>query len=86
MYNIFVDNGFSVIKVNFRGVKSEGVFDNGQGLSDQNFGLDRETEFRLQPLLSGFSFGSLICMQLIIEDLGNNFIAISPQPNVWFLE
>ena len=36
MYNIFLENGFSVIKVNFRGVgKSDGVFDNGQGeLSD----------------------------------------------------
>ena len=32
MYNIFLENGFSVIKVNFRGVgKSDGVFDNGQG-------------------------------------------------------
>ena len=36
MYNIFLENGFSVIKINFRGVgKSDGVFDNGQGeLSD----------------------------------------------------
>ena len=36
MYNTFLDNGFSVIKINFRGVgKSDGVFDNGQGeLSD----------------------------------------------------
>ena len=32
MYNNFLENGFSVIKVNFRGVgKSDGVFDNGQG-------------------------------------------------------
>ena len=32
MYNIFLENGFSVIKVNFRGVgKSDGIFDNGQG-------------------------------------------------------
>ena len=32
MYNIFLENGFSVIKVNFRGVgKSEGVFDDGEG-------------------------------------------------------
>ena len=40
MYNIFLENGFSVIKVNFRGVgKSEGVFDNGQGeLSDAAVG------------------------------------------------
>ena len=35
MYNIFLENGFSVIKVNFRGVgKSDGVFDNGQGGED----------------------------------------------------
>ena len=42
MYNIFLENGFSVIKVNFRGVgKSDGVFDNGQGeLSDAAAALD----------------------------------------------
>ena len=29
MYNIFLENGFSVIKINFRGVgRSEGIFDN----------------------------------------------------------
>ena len=35
-FNVFVKNGFSVLKLNFRGVgKSEGTFDNGQGeLSD----------------------------------------------------
>ena len=32
MYNIFLENGFSVIKVNFRGVgKVKVSFDNGQG-------------------------------------------------------
>ena len=42
MYNIFLENGFSVIKINFRGVgKSDGVFDNGQGeLSDAAAALD----------------------------------------------
>ena len=42
MYNIFLENGFSVIKVNFRGVgKSDGIFDNGQGeLSDAAAALD----------------------------------------------
>ena len=42
LYNVFLENGFSVIKVNFRGVgKSEGVFDNGQGeLSDAAAALD----------------------------------------------
>ena len=42
MYNIFLENGFSVIKINFRGVgKSDGVFDNGQGeLADAAAALD----------------------------------------------
>ena len=35
-YNVFMKNGFSVLRLNFRGVgKSEGTFDKGQGeLSD----------------------------------------------------
>ena len=72
MYNIFLENGFSVIKVNFRGVgKSEGVFDNGQGeLSDAAAALDwieRQNLDYSQCWVSGFSFGSLICMQLIMR-------------------
>ena len=60
----------SVIKVNFRGVgKSDGVFDNGQGeLSDAAAALDwieRQNLDYSQCWVSGFSFGSLICMQLI---------------------
>ena len=41
-YNSFYKNGFSVIRINFRGVeKSDGVFDNGQGeLSDAAAALD----------------------------------------------
>jgi alpha/beta superfamily hydrolase len=89
MYNIFMKNGFSVIKVNFRGVgKSEGTFDNGQGeLSDAAATLDwieRQNIDYSQCWVSGFSFGSLICMQLIMRRPEvNNFIAISPQPNVY---
>ena len=88
-YNIFLENGFSVIKVNFRGVgKSDGVFDNGQGeLSDAAATLDwieRENLDYSQCWVSGFSFGALICMQLIMRRPEvNNFIAISPQPNVY---
>ena len=88
-YNVFVNNGFSVIKINFRGVgKSDGVFDNGQGeLSDAAAALDwieRENLDYSQCWVSGFSFGSLICMQLIMRRPEvNNFIAISPQPNVY---
>ncbi|MDA9624330.1 alpha/beta hydrolase [Pelagibacteraceae bacterium] len=88
-YNIFLENGFSVIKLNFRGVgKSDGVFDNGQGeLSDAAAALDwieRENLDYSQCWVSGFSFGALICMQLIMRRPEvNNFIAISPQPNVY---
>ena len=89
MYNLFLKNGFSVIKVNFRGVgKSDGIFDNGQGeLSDAAAALDwleKENPGYSQCWVSGFSFGSLICMQLIMRRPEvNKFIAISPQPNVY---
>ena len=71
-YKSFYKNGFSVIRINFRGVeKSEGVFDNGQGeLSDAAAALDwieRENPGYSQCWVSGFSFGSLICMQLIMR-------------------
>jgi|TARA_B110000438_G_C15502831_1_gene516458 alpha/beta superfamily hydrolase len=88
-YNSFLENGFSVIKINFRGVgKSDGIFDNGLGeLSDAAAALDwieRENLDYSQCWVSGFSFGALICMQLIMRRPEvNNFIAISPQPNVY---
>ena len=88
-YNVFLENGFSVVKINFRGVgKSDGIFDNGQGeLSDAAAALDwieRENLDYSQCWVSGFSFGALICMQLIMRRPEvNNFIAISPQPNVY---
>ena len=80
---------FQLLKVNFRGVgKSDGVFDNGQGeLSDAAAALDwieRQNLDYSQCWVSGFSFGSLICMQLIMRRPEvNNFIAVSPQPNVY---
>ena len=72
MYNIFLENGFSVIKVNFRGVgKSDGVFDNGQGeLSDAAAALDwieRQNLDYSQCWVSGFSFGSLPLQLLLSE-------------------
>ena len=88
-FNSFFRKGFSVIRINFRGVeKSEGIFDNGQGeLSDAAAALDwieKENPGFSQCWVSGFSFGSLICMQLIMRRPEvNNFIAISPQPNVY---
>ena len=88
-YNQFYKNGFSVIRINFRGVeKSDGIFDNGQGeLTDAAAALDwieRENPGFNQCWVSGFSFGSLICMQLIMRRPEvNKFIAISPQPNAY---
>ena len=88
-YNCFYKNSFSVIRINFRGVeKSDGIFDNGQGeLTDAAAALDwieRENPGFSQCWVSGFSFGSLICMQLIMRRPEvNKFIAISPQPNVY---
>ena len=88
-YNCFYKNKFSVIRINFRGVeKSDGTFDNGQGeLSDAAAALDwieRENPGYSQCWVSGFSFGALICMQLIMRRPEvNKFIAISPQPNVY---
>ena len=88
-YNCFLKNNFSVVRINFRGVeKSDGIFDNGQGeLSDAAAALDwieRENPGYSQCWVSGFSFGSLICMQLIMRRPEvSKFIAISPQPNVY---
>ena len=89
IYKSFYRNNFSVIRINFRGVeKSDGIFDNGQGeLSDAAATLDwieKENPGYSQCWVSGFSFGSLICMQLIMRRPEvNKFIAISPQPNVY---
>ena len=88
-YNCFYKNNFSVIRINFRGVgKSDGIFDNGQGeLSDAAAALDwieKENPGYSQCWVSGFSFGSLICMQLIMRRPEvNKFITISPQPNLY---
>tara|TARA_Y100000022_G_C13204309_1_gene354281 strand:- start:660 stop:1145 length:486 start_codon:yes stop_codon:yes gene_type:complete len=84
-----MENDFSVCRVNFRGVgKSDGEFDNGQGeLADAAAALDwleRENIDNSQCWVSGFSFGSLIAMQLLMRRPEiNRFIAISPQPNVY---
>ena len=88
-FNIFMENNFSVCRVNFRGVgKSDGEFDNGQGeLADAAAALDwveRENFDNSQCWIAGFSFGSLIAMQLLMRRPEiNRFIAISPQPNVY---
>ena len=73
-FQTFLNNEFSVCRINFRGVgRSDGKFDNGQGeLSDAAAALDwieRENLDHSQCWISGFSFGSLIAMQLLMRDL-----------------
>jgi alpha/beta superfamily hydrolase len=84
LYRAFVNNGFSVLRVNFRGVgKSEGKFDNGVGelldvtsiinwLHDQNMSA---SEF----WISGFSFGAWIALQTVMRrpEL-ENYILVAP--------
>ncbi len=88
-FQIFKENNFSVCRVNFRGVgKSDGEFDNGQGeLADAAAALDwleRENFDNSQCWIAGFSFGSLIAMQLLMRRPEiNRFVVISPQPNVY---
>ena len=88
-FHSFMDNNFSVCRVNFRGVgKSDGEFDNGQGeLADAAAALDwveRENFYYSQCWIAGFSFGSLIAMQLLMRRPEiNRFVIISPQPNLY---
>ncbi|MFM7990292.1 MAG: alpha/beta hydrolase, partial [Candidatus Fonsibacter sp.] len=88
-FHTFLKSGFSVCRFNFRGVgKSEGKFDNGQGeLSDAAAVLDwiqRQNPTTNESWIVGFSFGSLICMQLLMRRSEiYRFIAICPQPNIY---
>jgi alpha/beta superfamily hydrolase len=84
LYKIFANNGFSVLRINFRGVgKSQGKFDNGAGelqdvtavmnwLHDQNM---ESSDF----WIAGFSFGSWIALQLVMRRPEiENYILIAP--------
>lgn len=83
-YKSFVNNGFSVLRINFRGVgKSQGKFDNGAGelldatavmnwLHDQNM---EASEY----WIAGFSFGSWIALQLVMRRPEiENYILVAP--------
>ena len=70
LYKIFVNNGFSTIRFNFRGVgKSNGVFDDGEGeLSDAASVLDWLQQYNTNSKIcwvAGFSFGAWVAMQLL---------------------
>lgn len=84
LFKAFVNNGFSVLRTNFRGVgKSEGKFDNGIGelldtaailnwLHDQNM---EAADF----WIAGFSFGAWVALQAVMRrpEL-ENYILVAP--------
>lgn len=83
-YRAFVDNGFSVLRINFRGVgRSQGEFDNGVGeLMDAATALDwleMHSPSSSEIWIAGFSFGAWVAMQLIMRrpDI-TRFVVISP--------
>ncbi len=84
LYKSFVDNGFSVLRINFRGVgKSQGKFDNGFGelldvTSVMNWLHDQNMEAS-EYWISGFSFGAWIALQTVMRrpEL-ENYILVAP--------
>lgn len=72
LHQTFFDCGFSSLRFNFRGVgQSEGEFDEGRGeLLDAIAALDWLIERNPNPRyiwIAGFSFGSWIALQLIMQ-------------------
>jgi hypothetical protein len=87
IYNIsklFVENGFSVLRINFRGVgNSDGSFSNGVGeLEDASTALNWLYSYNQRSSrfwVAGFSFGAWIGMQLLMRRPEiERFIAVSP--------
>ncbi len=87
VYKTLVNNGFTALRINFRGVgRSQGEFDNGIGeLTDAAIALDwlqLNNPTSTMNVVVGFSFGAWIAMQLIMRRPEiSNFIAISPPVN-----
>ena len=84
LYKNFVDNDFSVLRFNFRGVgKSDGVFDNGVGeLQDATTALNWLQSQNMNSnsyWVSGFSFGAWIALHLTMRrpDI-ENYILVAP--------
>ncbi len=88
LYNSFVENDFSVIRFNFRGVgKSEGVFAKGEGeLTDTAAVLDwiQSINPGTRPIwIAGFSFGALIGMQLLMRRPEiSGFVSVYPPADI----
>lgn len=89
VFQTFVQRGFSVLRVNFRGVgRSQGTFDRGEGeLSDAASALDWLQGYNPNASacwVAGFSFGAWIGMQLLMRrpEIAS-FVSISPPANMF---
>ncbi len=84
LYKTLVQNDFTVLRINFRGVgRSMGDFDEGIGeMTDAATALDwlqTNNPAATSHLIAGFSFGSWIAMQLIMRRPEiTHYIAVSP--------
>ena len=88
LYKLFIQNEFSTIRFNFRGVgKSDGLFDDGEGeLSDAASVLDWIQQYNTNSnkcWVAGFSFGAWVAMQLLMRRPEiNGFVCVSPPANM----
>ena len=85
LYNAFKQSGFSVLRINFRGVgRSQGKFDNGVGeLTDAATALDwlqTQNPDISSFWISGFSFGAWIAMQLMMRRPEIQAFAVAAPP------
>ena len=89
MFHAFVQNGFSVLRFNFRGVgKSQGKYADGVGeLADAATALDwLQVQNPDAPTcwVAGFSFVALISLQLLMRRPEiEGFLAVSPPANLY---
>lgn len=84
LYKRFIDNQFSVLRINFRGVgKSQGKFDNGEGeLLDATAAINWLHDKNMEASeywIAGFSFGAWISLQAVMRrpEL-ENYILVAP--------
>jgi alpha/beta superfamily hydrolase len=85
LYESFKRNGFTVLRINFRGVgRSQGKFDNGVGeLADAATALDwmqAQNPDISNFWVSGFSFGAWIAMQLMMRRPEIQAFAVASPP------
>ena len=89
LFNTFVDQGYSTLRFNFRGVgRSQGAFSHGEGeLSDAAAALDWLQSVNpgaSSVWVGGFSFGAWIGMQLLMRRPEiDGYVSISPPANIY---